>query len=118
MKFAFFVVFIGTATAICPGFNFGIADTHGGPPGSCTSNSSHTYSLILTNTDLAGRVYDNSCNTILTVFADNPCTQGAFGCSPAPITFNKLHLNGVYYNCSRETNSEKCEQNDIQVCCK
>ncbi|PBK87057.1 hypothetical protein ARMGADRAFT_476701 [Armillaria gallica] len=99
MKLAFFAVHIGAATAICPGFNFGITDTKGGPPGSW-------------------RVYDDSCNPILTVFADNPCTAGAFGCTPDPIKFNALHLNGLDYACRPDPNSGTCEEIGIQVCCR
>ncbi|KAG7449896.1 uncharacterized protein BT62DRAFT_613360 [Guyanagaster necrorhizus] len=100
MRLAFYTVFIGTATAICPGFTFGVADTKGGPPGSW-------------------RVYDDSCNPILTVFADNPCDVGVFGCSGAPITFDALHLNGLDYTCQRDNNSDTCEGfASIQVCCK
>ncbi|KAK0495009.1 hypothetical protein EDD18DRAFT_290613 [Armillaria luteobubalina] len=82
--------------------SFGIADTHGGSPGSW-------------------RVYDVSCKPILTVFADNPCIAGAFSCSPAPIAFTALHLNGATYTCVPDVNSETCEEGSnkgIQFCCR
>jgi hypothetical protein len=41
-----------------------------------------------------GKVYDDSCNGVYEVIATNPCTVGTFDCSPAPITFTGLHLNG------------------------
>ncbi|KAK0195968.1 hypothetical protein F5146DRAFT_1133409 [Armillaria mellea] len=99
MKLVFFAALTGAATAICPGFNFGIANTHSGVSPGCW------------------RVYDDSCKAILTVFADNPCDAGAFGCSPA-VTFNALHLNGSGYDCRSDPNSGTCEGHDIQVCCR
>ncbi|KAK0226500.1 hypothetical protein IW262DRAFT_1457733 [Armillaria fumosa] len=90
---------VGMANAICPGYNFGIADLGGGPPGSW-------------------RVYDDSCNPVLTVITDNPCTQGSFSCSPAPITFTGLHLNGQNYACRGDPNSGSCDGHGIQVCCR
>ena len=37
-----------------------------------------------------GNVYDNGCNVVDGLTTNqNPCTQGIFGCSPAPIIFNR-----------------------------
>ncbi|KAK0241137.1 hypothetical protein EDD85DRAFT_948231 [Armillaria nabsnona] len=80
-------------------FSFGIADLGGGPPGSW-------------------RVYDDSCNSALTVITDNPCTQGSFSCSPAPIKFTGLHLNGQNYACRSDSRSGSCSGHKIQVCCR
>lgn len=62
----------GSALAICPGFNFGIGNQEN-----------------LGNGISRWTVYDDSCKAVdgLTT-TNNPCTQGIFGCSPAPITFN------------------------------
>ncbi|KIY68982.1 hypothetical protein CYLTODRAFT_421117 [Cylindrobasidium torrendii FP15055 ss-10] len=87
------------AFAICPGYNFGIADLGGGPIGSW-------------------RVYDASCNSALTVITDNPCTSGSFDCSPAPIKITGLHLNGQNYKCRGDANAGSCAGHGIQVCCR
>ncbi|PBK60552.1 hypothetical protein ARMSODRAFT_965986 [Armillaria solidipes] len=91
---------VGMAKAICPGFNFGIADLGGG-------SSLGSW-----------RVYDDSCNSVLTVITDNPCTQGSFDCSPAPVTFTGLHLDGQNYACRGDPNSGSCDGHGIQVCCR
>ncbi|KAM6498825.1 hypothetical protein JOM56_006773 [Amanita muscaria] len=51
--------------AICPGFNYGIGN-------------------------LQRTVYDDSCNAVDGLTTNqNPCTEGIFGCTPPPITFNR-----------------------------
>ncbi|KAJ7362363.1 hypothetical protein DFH08DRAFT_682841 [Mycena albidolilacea] len=62
-----------TAHAICPGFNFAIGDTNPLAEGVSRWN-----------------VYNGSCIVVdgLTT-TKNPCTQGIFGCSPAPVTFDE-----------------------------
>ncbi|PBK73922.1 hypothetical protein ARMSODRAFT_951449 [Armillaria solidipes] len=64
------------------------------------------------------KVYDDSCNTALTVITDNPCTQGSFSCSPHPIKFTGLHFNGKNYACRADSRSGSCHGHKIQVCCR
>jgi hypothetical protein len=86
------------AVGICPGFNFGIGNVKHFGNG---NNQCKCYTLPLTvNNDglfatfsssfLTGNVYDASCKRVdgLTTVG-NPCTQGVFGCSPPPVTFNR-----------------------------
>jgi hypothetical protein len=81
------------AAAICPGFNYGIGNVQN------LGNGVNRCKLFLiklckTLTVMAyffvGSVYDDSCNQVdgLTT-TGNPCTQGIFGCTPPPITFNR-----------------------------
>lgn len=90
-------------SAICPGYNFGIADT--GP--SAEDPELGTW-----------EVFDDSCNVMKEVITSNPCTEGTFDCSPAPITFTGLHLNGLNYACRGDPNSGTCGGFTIQVCCR
>ena len=84
------------AVAICPGFNFGIGNEQSLGNG---VNRCKCYTLPLNvnlNDDglfvffLTGNVYDDNCNVVdgLTT-TGNPCDQGIFGCTAAPITFNR-----------------------------
>jgi hypothetical protein len=86
------------AVGICPGFNFGIGNVQRLGNG---VNRCKRYTLPLrVNNDglfttcfssfLTGNVYDDSCNQVdgLTT-TGNPCTNGIFGCSPPPVTFNR-----------------------------
>ncbi|KAL1606231.1 hypothetical protein SLS60_003633 [Paraconiothyrium brasiliense] len=74
----------GSALAICPGFNYGIGNQQ--KLGGGISRWS---------------VYDDSCKVVDSLTTTkNPCTQGIFGCSPAPIHFNSYtntfnHLNAA-----------------------
>jgi hypothetical protein len=71
----------GFASAICPGFNFGIGNQQN-----------------LGNGISRWNVYDDSCTVVdgLTT-TKNPCSTGIFGCTSAPITFNsyKSTSNGL-----------------------
>ncbi|KAL5115789.1 hypothetical protein ACEQ8H_006284 [Pleosporales sp. CAS-2024a] len=59
------------ASAICPGFNFGIGNVQN------LGNGINKWS-----------VYDDSCKVVDSLTTNqNPCTSGMFGCSPAPIHF-------------------------------
>jgi len=88
-------------SAICPGYNFGIADT--GPSaedpelGTCEVHPFCIDDMLRwdTTVHIAGEVFDDSCNVMKEVITSNPCTEGTFDCSPAPITFTGLHLNGL-----------------------
>jgi hypothetical protein len=65
----------GLASAICPGFNFGI--------GNQKALGSGISRWV---------VYDANCNAVDSLTTtENPCTarSGIFGCSPPPITFNR-----------------------------
>ena len=55
--------------------------------------SNLTWDSVLT--PILGQVFDDSCNVVDQVLATNPCTVGVFDCSPAPITFTGLHLDGL-----------------------
>jgi hypothetical protein len=62
----------GFASAICPGFNYGIGNQQ-----------------KLNDEITRWNVYDDSCNVVDSLTTtENPCTQGIFGCTPAPIKFN------------------------------
>ena len=89
------------AVAICPGFNFGIGNVvqNVGTLNGNSLNRCKCYTLPLNvnlNDDglfvffLTGNVYDDNCNVVdgLTT-TGNPCDQGIFGCTAAPITFNR-----------------------------
>jgi hypothetical protein len=88
------------AVGICPGFNFGIGNVQrlGNGINRCkllyfASHRKrrrfirHPFFFL---SFLTGNVYDDSCNQVdgLTT-TGNPCTNGIFGCSPPPITFNR-----------------------------
>jgi hypothetical protein len=63
----------GFASAICPGFNFGIGNQQslGGGTNRWT-------------------VYDANCKAVDSLTTNkNPCDSGTFGCTSAPITFNR-----------------------------
>ena len=63
----------GLASAICPGFNYGIGNQQN-----------------LGNGVSRWTVYDDSCNAVDGLTTNkNPCTTGTFGCSPPPIIFNR-----------------------------
>ncbi|KAI6118605.1 hypothetical protein EV401DRAFT_2072136 [Pisolithus croceorrhizus] len=66
-------LFAASASAICPGYKFGI--TQNGDNG-------------------AWQVFDNSCHVVHQVTAKNPCTVGVFDCGSAQSTPTALHLNG------------------------
>ncbi|KAJ7510746.1 hypothetical protein B0H11DRAFT_1789828, partial [Mycena galericulata] len=91
-----------TARAICPGFNFAIGNLIPLPEGVDRWN-----------------VYNGSCIVVdgLTT-ANNPCNQGIFGCSPAPIIFDHYTntATGLEYTCGRDPNSDVCGNDIISVC--
>jgi NAD dependent epimerase/dehydratase family enzyme len=63
----------GFASAICPGFNFGVGNRQD-----------------LGNGISKWTVYDDSCRAVDSLTTSkNPCTTGTFGCTPAPVTFNQ-----------------------------
>ncbi|KIN97908.1 hypothetical protein M404DRAFT_31842 [Pisolithus tinctorius Marx 270] len=95
-------LFAASASAICPGYNLGITQTG--------SNTNPDYGVW--------QVFDDSCNIVDQVIATNPCTVGVFDCSPAPITFTGLHLDGLNYACRSDVNSGSCNGHAIQVCCR
>ncbi|KAI6099943.1 hypothetical protein EDD16DRAFT_1497229 [Pisolithus croceorrhizus] len=95
-------LFVASASAICPGYNFGITQTG--------TNTNPDYGVW--------QVFDDSCNVVDQVIAQNPCTVGVFDCSPSPITFTGLHLGGLYYACRPDVNSSSCNGHAIQVCCR
>ncbi|KAF8193829.1 hypothetical protein K438DRAFT_1828118 [Mycena galopus ATCC 62051] len=93
-----------TAHAICPGFDFAIGDV-----------------IPLSGGISHWNVYDNNCSVVdgLTVNSTgNACTQGIFGCSPAPIFFDRYTNTaaGSTYACQRDPNSDVCGSNNISVC--
>ena len=91
------------AVAICSGFDVGIGNVINDGSG---VNQCKCYTWPLTvnmNEDdlfvffqiLTGNVYDDSCNQVDGLSTTgNPCDQGIFGCSPAPIFFN--HYTGTF----------------------
>ncbi|THH27967.1 hypothetical protein EUX98_g6233 [Antrodiella citrinella] len=94
---AAFVFAVVNVNAICPGFNYGIADLG----------------------DESYKIYDDGCNVIETdIFSSNPCTQGKFSCSPAPITITGAEINGLWYACRPDPNSGSCNGYNINVCCR
>ncbi|KAJ3554029.1 hypothetical protein NP233_g12509 [Leucocoprinus birnbaumii] len=90
-------------TAICPGSNFGIGNVQ--HLGGATNRWS---------------VYDDTCNQVdgLTTSKD-PCTEGIFGCTPPPVTFNRYTstFTGLIYNCRPDPNAGVCGSDPISVCC-
>ncbi|KAI6111655.1 hypothetical protein EDD16DRAFT_1728346 [Pisolithus croceorrhizus] len=89
-------LFAASASAICPGYRFGV---------SLTSNNG------------PWQVFDNACNIVHQVDAKNPCTAGVFGCNSAQTSPTALHLNGQNYACNADPNPESCNGKSIQVCC-
>ncbi|THG95492.1 hypothetical protein EW026_g6167 [Hermanssonia centrifuga] len=84
--------------AICPGFNYGIADL---------GNQNY-------------RIFDDSCNVVETdiYVGVNPCTNGKFSCSPPPITITGAEIQGNQYACRSDPNSGSCNGETITVCCR
>ncbi|KAI6126560.1 hypothetical protein F5141DRAFT_344174 [Pisolithus sp. B1] len=89
-------LFAASASAICPGYKFGV---------SLTSNNG------------PWQVLDNACNIVHKVDAKNPCTAGVFDCNSAQTSPTALHLNGQNYACNADPNPESCNGQTIQVCC-
>ncbi|KAK7690584.1 hypothetical protein QCA50_005682 [Cerrena zonata] len=95
---------VGNTAAICPGFNFGIGNVQ--PLG----NGFNRWS-----------VFDDSCNVVDSLTTNkNPCTQGIFACSPAPILFTGYTntFTGLKYACRTDSRSGKCGGTVISVCCR
>ncbi|KAI6151245.1 hypothetical protein BKA82DRAFT_4353110 [Pisolithus tinctorius] len=95
------VLFVASASAICPGYKFGIAQSGGQMNGN----------------NGVWQVYDNSCNVVHQETGQKPCNGGVFDCNSAQTTFTGLHLNNVNYACSPDTNADSCNGQAIQVCC-
>ncbi|KJA20344.1 hypothetical protein HYPSUDRAFT_203839 [Hypholoma sublateritium FD-334 SS-4] len=92
-----------TATAICSGFTFGIGNLQS------IGNGVNSWT-----------VFDNSCNAVDgLITGGNPCVQGIFGCSPAPIIFNVYTstFSGTKYACRGDPGAETCGGVSISVCC-
>ncbi|KAF9218265.1 hypothetical protein BS17DRAFT_791854 [Gyrodon lividus] len=91
-----------TVKATCPGYNFGITQTDSDP-----------------KLDVGvWKVFDDSCKVVQIVVTNNPCTTRYFDCSPAPITFTGLHLDGLNYACRSDRNAGSCDGHALQVCCR
>lgn len=113
--------------AICPGYNYGIGNQMklGSGVSRCTSSGSFfsAFSPILLVTDVVwactGDVYDDSCKVVDSLTTTgNPCTQGIFGCTPPPVTFNEYTntFTHLKYACRPDPNSGKCGNDAISVC--
>ncbi|KIL71374.1 hypothetical protein M378DRAFT_93899 [Amanita muscaria Koide BX008] len=90
--------------AICPGFNYGIGNVQS-----------------LGNGINRWTVYDDSCNAVDGLTTNqNPCTEGIFGCTPPPITFNSYtnSFSHLIYACRPDPNSGTCGNDVISVCCR
>jgi hypothetical protein len=92
------------AVGICPGYNFGIGNRRSLVGSGAGKSRCKCYTLPLTvNNDglfvfsssfLTGYVYDAHCNKVDSLTTrGNPCTDGMFGCSPAPVIFNRYTSN-------------------------
>ncbi|TFK35361.1 hypothetical protein BDQ12DRAFT_321278 [Crucibulum laeve] len=105
LKAYFIVPFLAhAAVAICPGFNFGIGNVE--PLGGGVNRWT---------------VFDDNCNAVDGLTTNqNPCTQGIFGCSPAPVIFNHYRntFTGLQYACRTDPNSGSCGGVTISVCCR
>ncbi|KAH8798031.1 hypothetical protein DL96DRAFT_1639725 [Flagelloscypha sp. PMI_526] len=88
--------------SICPGFNFGIVNR-----GPIRSTSGVTYSVV-----------DASCREAKQTTTQNPCNDPLFSCSPAPIVFTALHLNGLDYACRTDPRAGSCHGEAVQYCCR
>ncbi|KAF7353895.1 Phenylalanine--tRNA ligase beta subunit [Mycena venus] len=91
-----------TASATCPGFNFGIIDTH--------------QKFLDANKWV---VVDDSCNVVDSLITDqNPCTQGIFSCGPGPVFDGYTSTtSGLHYACRPDPNSGSCDGlGGVQVC--
>ncbi|KAJ6495198.1 hypothetical protein C8R45DRAFT_824181 [Mycena sanguinolenta] len=90
--------------AICPGFNFAIGNVI--PEGGGINR---------------WNVYDDSCNVVDGLTTNqNPCDEGIFGCSAAPVIFDRYTstFTGLTYACRTDPNSGVCGSNVISVCCR
>jgi hypothetical protein len=83
------------AAAICPGFNYGIGNVQnlGNGVNRCKIFLIRAFKndwRLIRRYFFVGSVYDDNCNQVdgLTT-TKNPCTQGIFGCTSSPITFNR-----------------------------
>jgi len=93
---------VSHVVAICPGFNFGVADL-GFDPGT----GKEGYAVL-----------DDSCNQVAGAITSNVCDEPLFSCSPPPIKITQLHLNGLNYACRGDPNAGACNGAPIQVCCR
>ncbi|KAI6020287.1 hypothetical protein BKA83DRAFT_4127034 [Pisolithus microcarpus] len=88
-------LFAASASAICPGYKFGVS---------------------LAGNNGPWQVFDNNCNIAHQETAKSPCTVGVFDCNPAQNTPTALHLDGQNYACSADPNHDSCNGQSIQVC--
>ncbi|KAL4258206.1 hypothetical protein AB1N83_010423 [Pleurotus pulmonarius] len=107
MRSSFFFhvcLLVGTATAICPGFDFGIGNSRAIGDG-------------LSRWD----VFDDGCNVVDGLTTNiNPCNQVIFACSPPPLIFNGYTntFTGWKYACRPDPNSGTCGGIRVSVCCR
>ncbi|KAF8187163.1 hypothetical protein BJ912DRAFT_1022684 [Pholiota molesta] len=97
-------VLVASVAAICPGYNYGIGNV-----------------MSLGDGIDRWNVYDDSCNAVDGLVTNkNPCTQGIFGCSPAPIIFDQYTntFTGLIYACRTDPASGNCGSDVISVCCR
>ncbi|KAI5985244.1 hypothetical protein EDD15DRAFT_2200708 [Pisolithus albus] len=88
-------LFAASASAICPGYKFGVSlPSNNGP----------------------WKVFDNNCNTVQQAPAKNACTGGVFDCNSAQNAPTALHIDGHKYACSADPNHDSCDGQSIQVC--
>ncbi|KAI6020285.1 hypothetical protein PISMIDRAFT_689604 [Pisolithus microcarpus 441] len=89
-------LFAASASAICPGYKFGVSQPSDNGP---------------------WQVFDNNCNIVQQAPAKNACTNGVFDCNSAQNAPTALHLDGHKYACSADPNHDSCNGQSIQVCC-
>lgn len=64
-------------------------------------------------------MYDTNCRAIDSLTTTgNPCDSGMFGCTPAPITFNRwrYNANGLWFSCRTDSRAGSCGGDSISVC--
>ncbi|KAI5985243.1 hypothetical protein EDD15DRAFT_2521300 [Pisolithus albus] len=84
-----------SASAICPGYKFGVSQPSNNGP---------------------WQVFDNNCNIVQQAPAKNACGNGVFDCNSAQNAPTALHLDGHKYACSADPNHDSCNGQSIQVC--
>ncbi|EAU88932.1 hypothetical protein CC1G_10578 [Coprinopsis cinerea okayama7 len=103
-KLAVLVPFIASASAICPGFNYGVGNVRS-----------------LGNGFNRWDVYNSACEVVDGLTTNlNPCDTSTFGCTPPPIKFNRYtnSFDGLIYECRPDPNSGRCGDDVISVCCR
>ncbi|KAF9557430.1 hypothetical protein CPC08DRAFT_725092 [Agrocybe pediades] len=107
--FAVIPALVSAAVAVCPGYNFAIG--HEQDLGQGVSRWMYLAPVR--------SVYSTDCKSVDGLNTTyNPCTQGIFGCSPAPIIFNSYtnSFSGLKYYCSNDPNAGRCGNDAISVC--